>query len=402
MPLRKDNLKIILFQLVILPFLFSCNSSSSSSSSTDSNSGSYFVKGGFGLFANGGNGVKYGNFELYLMGLIPPSEVEDIVYFEDVTQTTDDLNNRCSDGEWCPIFHSTSKKTLSITQLEQNYGKRDPDSSQSQKSFNAMVMMISKTDLTQSEIVDLSNDVNYFDNASENYGNFAWATGSRASLMLDNLTNSLIDNSTTSYTYNNRDYKILDNGKFVSVLISDSEYSNWNDGSINYISTFSNRTSFFEDVYKIFKDDFDFFIILHNNASLPLTFSYYGRRMPVSSSIKGISKTSTTYDYSSDYGSSGKFKFIIHIPYNALNRGPTLHEIFHHWGNHILDSQFTNQQSAGSHWGFSSACCQLGGFEKSKLNQSSTARSVHSKKNDSQLEISKSSFYDMDVLNYED
>ena len=117
MPLKKDNLKIILFQLVILPFLFSCNSSSSSSSSTDntttsteSNSGSYFVKGGFGLFANGGNGVKYGNFELYLMGLIPPSEVEDIVYFEDVTQSSDDLKNRCSDGERCPIFHSTSKK----------------------------------------------------------------------------------------------------------------------------------------------------------------------------------------------------------------------------------------------------------------------------------------------------
>lgn len=329
-------------------------------------------------------------------------KVEDIVYFEDVTQTTDDLNNRCSDGESCPIFHSTSKKTLSITELEKNYGKRDPDSSQSQKSFNAMVMMISKTDLTQSEIVDLSNDVNYFDNASENYRNFAWATGSRASLTLDNLTNSLIDNSTTSYTYNNRDCKILDNGSFVSVVISDSEYSNWNDGSINYISTFSNQTSFFEDVYKIFKDDFDFIIILHNNASLPSTFSYHGRKTPVSSSIKGISQTSTTYDYSSDYGSSGKFKFIIHIPYNALNRGPTLHEIFHHWGNHILDSQFTNQQSAGSHWGVSSACCQLGGFEKSKLNQSSTARSVHSKKNDSQLEISKSSFYDMDVLNYED
>ena len=402
MPLRKDNLKIILFQLVILPFLFSCNSSSSSSSSTDSNSGSYFVKGGFGLFANGGNGVKYGNFELYLMGLIPPSEVEDIVYFEDVTQTTDDLNNRCSDGEWCPIFLSTSKKTLSITQLEQNYGKRDPDSSQSQKSFNAMVMMISKTDLTQSEIVDLSNDVNYFDNASENYGNFAWATGSRASLTLDNLTNSQKDNTTTSYTYNNRDYKILDNGSFVSVVISDSEYSNWDNGSINYISNLDNRTSFFEDVYKIFKDDFDFFIILHNNASLPSTFSYYGLHMSVSSSIKGISKTSTTYDYSSYYGSSGKLKFVIHIPYNGLLSGPTLHEIFHHWGNYILDSQFTNQQSAGSHWGFSSACCQLGGFEKSKLNQSSTARSVHSKKTDSQLEISKSSFYDLDVLNYED
>ena len=128
MPLRKDNLKIILFQLVILPFLFSCNSSSSSS---DSDSGSYFVKDGFGLFANGGNGVKYGNLELYLMGLIPPGEVEDIVYFEDVTYTTEDWNNKCSDGAWCPIFHSTSKKILTITELEQKYGKRDPDYSQS-------------------------------------------------------------------------------------------------------------------------------------------------------------------------------------------------------------------------------------------------------------------------------
>ena len=138
MPLRKDNLKIILFQLVILPFLFSCNKSSSSSSSssstvscsssssTVSNSGSYLVKGGFGLYANGGSGVKYGNFELYLMGLIQPCEVEDIVYFDNVTQSSDDYNNRCSDGESCPIFHSTSKKTLSITQLEQNYGKRGP------------------------------------------------------------------------------------------------------------------------------------------------------------------------------------------------------------------------------------------------------------------------------------
>ncbi len=417
MPLRKDNLKIILFQLVILPFLFSCNSSSSSSSSTEScsscsstersssiesNSGSYLVRGGFGLFANGGNGVKYSNFELYLMGLIQPCEVEDIVYFDNVTQSSDDYNNRCSDGEWCPIFHSTSKKTLSITQLEQNYGKRDPDSSQSQKSFNAMVMMISKTDLTQSEIVDLSDDVNYFENASENSGNFARATGSRASLTLGNLTNSLIDSSTTSYTHNNRDYKILDNGNFVSVLISDSEYSNWNDGSINYISTFSNRTSFFEDVYKIFNDDFDFVIILHNNASLPSTFRYYGVHWSVISSIKGISKDGTTYDVSAYYGSSGKLKFVIHIPFNGLRSGPTLHEIFHHWGNYILDSQFTNQQPAIPHWGFSSACCQLGGFEKSKLEQSSTARSVHSKKTYSQLEISKSSFYDLDVLNYED
>ena len=402
MPFRKDNLKIILLQLVIFPFLLSCNSSSSSSSSNDSDSDSYFVKDGFGLFANGGNGVKYGNFELYLMGLIPPGEVEDIVYFEDVTYTTEDWKNKCSDGAWCPIFHSNSKKVLTITELEQKYGKRDPDSSQSQKSFNAMVMIISGTDLTQTEIVDLSYDVNYFDNASENFGNFAWATGSRANLTLDNLTDSLKDNSTTTYTYNNRDYKILDNGSFVSVLISDSEYSNWNDGNINYIINYSNRTSFFQDVYKIFNDDFDFFVLLHNNVSLPSTFNYYGLYVPVSRSIKGISKTDITYDYSSDYGSSGKLKFIIHMPFKGLLSGPTLHEIFHQWGNYILDSQFTNQESAIPHWGFSSACCQLGGFEKSKLDQTNTANSVNYYKTDSKLEISESSFYHFDVLHYED
>jgi hypothetical protein len=336
------------------------------------------------------------------MGLIQSCEVEDIVYFDNVTQSSDDLNNTCSDGVPCPIFHSTSKKILSITQLEQNYGKRDPDSSQSQKSFNAMVMMISKTDLTQSEIDSLSYKVNRFENPSEIFGNFAWATGSRASLTLSNLSNSLIDNLTTSYTHNNRDYKIMDNGNFVSVLVSDSEYSNWNDGSINYITTTINRTSFFEDVYKIFTDDFDFVIMLHNNDSLPSSFGYYGLHMPVSSSIKGISQTSTTYDYSNDYGSSGKLKFTIHMPYNGLLSGPTLHEIFHHWGNRILDSQFTNQQSAGSHWGFSSACCQLGGFEKSKLNQLNSARLINSKKIEPQLEISKSSYYDFDILNHED
>ena len=48
------------------------------------------------------------------MGLIPPSEVEDIVYFEDVTQTTEDYYNDCSDGERCPIFHLTSKKNFPL------------------------------------------------------------------------------------------------------------------------------------------------------------------------------------------------------------------------------------------------------------------------------------------------
>ena len=51
------------------------------------------------------------------MGLIPPSEVENIVYFEDVTQTTEDYYNDCSDGERCPIFNSINK-TISVLRPE--------------------------------------------------------------------------------------------------------------------------------------------------------------------------------------------------------------------------------------------------------------------------------------------
>ena len=72
---------------------------------------------------------------------------------------------------------------------------------------------------------------------------------------------------------------------------------------------------------------FDFVIIVHNNAYLHSTFSYYGRPLSVNRAIKGISQTNTTYAYSSDYGLSGKLKFIIHIPYNALLSGPNLNEI---------------------------------------------------------------------------
>ena len=45
----------------------------------------------------GGNSIPYGNFELYLMGLIPPEEVEDVVLFKGLAGTAGDFFN---DGKW--------------------------------------------------------------------------------------------------------------------------------------------------------------------------------------------------------------------------------------------------------------------------------------------------------------
>ena len=41
----------------------------------------------FGTFANGGNRLPYSSLELYLMGMIPEEEVEDIVSFSGLSAT---------------------------------------------------------------------------------------------------------------------------------------------------------------------------------------------------------------------------------------------------------------------------------------------------------------------------
>ncbi len=53
---------------------------------------------------------------------------------------------------------------------------------------------------------------------------------------------------------------------------------------------------------------------------------------------------------------------MIHFPYRAgLWRGPGLHELMHSWANYAVPT------ATRSHWGFSSANGQLGGFDRDNL-----------------------------------
>ena len=115
------------------------------------------------------------------------------------------------------------------------------------------------------------------------------------------------------------------------------------------------------DVYRSFDDVFDFLVFLSNldeysdNAGrVP-----YGRYRPVMNDTEGTGRSPY---FRKRYGSSGKLRGIVHFPYNkGLGRGPALHELQHAWANYSVPTAYS------SHWGFSSANGQLGGFDRSDL-----------------------------------
>ena len=169
------------------------------------------------------------------------------------------------------------------------------------------------------------------------------------------------------------EFELHSNNRVSSLLMSANEYDEWvnNDG----FSNTSLRTGLVQDIYQRFDDDYDFIIFLLNEPSIPENLSYYGRLIGVSNSIKGIGLSS--YDFSSEYGSSGKLKAIIQMTgLEYLKYGPALHELAHQWANfalptHSVSSTGTNLTSFlfGSHWGFTGGNTkgQLGGFEQSSL-----------------------------------
>ena len=169
------------------------------------------------------------------------------------------------------------------------------------------------------------------------------------------------------------EFELHSNNRVSSLLMSESEYNEWvnNDG----FSNTSLRTGLVQDIYQRFDDDYDFIILLLNEPSIPENLSYYGRLIGVSNSIEGIGLNS--YNFSSEYGSSGKLKALIQMTgLEYLKYGPALHELAHQWANfalptHSVSSTGTNLTSFlfGSHWGFTGGNTkgQLGGFEQSSL-----------------------------------
>jgi hypothetical protein len=157
----------------------------------DLGGGRYQVKP-FGAFANGGNGVPYAPLELFMLGLVPASDVPPIKVANDF-QWADPVK-----GE----FSASSIATYTAQGLADKMGDRKPDMAVARKSFRAAVVVVTdKERLTDAQVQLLSHGAGHlsFPKKPETFSlapgqgvwdlhNFFTATGGRATLSVDRVS----------------------------------------------------------------------------------------------------------------------------------------------------------------------------------------------------------------------
>ena len=153
----------------------------------------------------------------------------------------------------------------------------------------------------------------------------------------------------------------IDSKNVISTMeITPADFSNWI--ALDEFSDFAKTTALTSKIYDNFRDDFDFIILISNQEEVPEGFPYYGKYIQVSNATEGIGFP--VFNNTGLFGSSGKLKGILHLPYkHGILYGPFLHELMHCWANYALPTEI------GGHWGFmgGNVRAQLGGFQQSSL-----------------------------------
>jgi hypothetical protein len=143
--------------------------------------------GSFYGIANGGNSVPYTDLELYLMGMIPITEVADFDVFRGLSQVSTVGSN--------VEFTASTRVTYDNAKILSDAGRaRNPTNVTSQKNFRLLVVILTPTSLT-------STEWNTFDDQSEKFGrsssdgmtiyNFWEATRGLGTLETGNLLNAV-------------------------------------------------------------------------------------------------------------------------------------------------------------------------------------------------------------------
>ena len=149
-------------------------------SSLIENGGNSYTVDPFGPFANGGNGVPYNEFELYLMGMLPLSSVSNFDMFTDITSFSPSSSN---------YTFSASKTSYSPSSLEDLLGKRNPGYENSQKEFKLLIVVLTDESLSEDEWNIVDNTAEWFSKKEDDgtyLYNFWEATGGVASISIEN------------------------------------------------------------------------------------------------------------------------------------------------------------------------------------------------------------------------
>ena len=144
------------------------------------------------------NWRPYSPIELYLAGFIPPEDVPDLWVAEDGEYLNE--NGRLvktEDGD--NIFTASKVRTYTIEDIIAEHGERIPNSSQSQREFRAAAILLIDKDhpLVKWQLDAVSADIAAFsyagaDEDDDSY-NFYEATGGRATITMDGLSQFLKD-----------------------------------------------------------------------------------------------------------------------------------------------------------------------------------------------------------------
>jgi|GEM_PF-1181290 len=175
--------------------------------------------------------------------------------------------------------------------------------------------------------------------------------------------------------------EVSQSGRFAVFTLTDDDYAHWLEDAFSNDRQMVQRLS--KQLYQKFNDDFDFIVYVLNEDELLPSFPYYGISSQVRITDEGVGNR--YFDNSKDYGSDGRLFQVLHLPYkNAIESGPFLHEIFHHWGNFAIPTiDFDNEpygSNGGSHWGVTggSGRGQLGGFVQSEMKKDGNTYTIPS------------------------
>lgn len=170
-------------------------------------------------------------------------------------------------------------------------------------------------------------------------------------------------------------FTVHSNQRVASLRMSTAEYASWIDN--DDFNDDSKRTALVKDLYRTFRDEFDFIFLVLNEKDAPDALDYYGELISVANATSGLGQNK--FDLTKDYGSAGRLKSVMALAdFSALAQGPSLHELMHTWANFgIKAGGYEPAQGGGGtpysdyrpHWGFTggNTAGQLGGFRQSTL-----------------------------------
>jgi len=155
-----------------------------------------YSAGRFGLIGNFGNTIPYSPLELYLAGWLPSEDVPEILVAIDAVFIEGEEGQE-RDEEGNPIFKSEGFKTITIDEIIEILGPRNPAVGEARDALQAAVILLEDegNEVTPKVVDEVRNTIQLFsatedirpENTSSELINFWMATGGRATITMDGL-----------------------------------------------------------------------------------------------------------------------------------------------------------------------------------------------------------------------